>query len=285
MTDTGTRAPDLVLPADHPGGDDPDYRSRRAEIARAGEAWRPGDPLPVIEYTDAEHDVWRTVTTELGRLHRDLACDAFRSGAGALDLPTDHVPQLHELDERLVELGGFRVIPVAGLVPARTFYAQLADSTFMSTQYLRHTSVPFYTPEPDVLHEVVGHLNLIAQPDFAELHRLAGGASRRCETDAAHEFFSRVFWFSLEFGVVREHGELRAYGAGLVSSFGEIQAVRDAEIRPFDLTAMGTLDYDISTYQPVLFAADGHGQLVEELGDFLASYDDEAFARLTAGRN
>ncbi len=285
MSGTGTRAPDLVLPDDHPGVGDPGYRSRRADIARAGEAWRPGQPLPVIEYTDAEHGVWQTVTTELRRLHRVFACEAFRDGASALDLPTGHVPQLHQLDERLAELSGFHVIPVAGLVPARTFYGNLADSTFMSTQYLRHTSVPFYTPEPDVLHEVVGHLNLIAHPDFAELHRLAGGASRRCESDAAHEFFSKVFWFTLEFGVLREHGELRAYGAGLASSYGEIQVFRNADIRPFDLPSMGTLEYDITTYQPVLFAADGHGQIVDELGEFFTTFDDDAFARLTASRN
>ena len=91
VNDRGTRAPELVLPDDHRGVDDLAYRSRRADIARAGEARRPGQPLPVIEYIDAEHEAWQTVTTELRRLHRDLACAAFRDGAAALDLPTGHV--------------------------------------------------------------------------------------------------------------------------------------------------------------------------------------------------
>ncbi|MEM9606839.1 MAG: phenylalanine 4-monooxygenase [Actinomycetota bacterium] len=277
-------APDgLELPDDHPGFADADYRQRRADIARAGEAWRPGDSLPVIGYSDAEDGVWQTVLRELEQLHATFACRAYRDGAGALDLPTDRVPQLGELDGRLARLTGFRVVPVAGLVPARTFYGNLSDATFMSTQYLRHTSVPFYTPEPDLLHEVVGHLNLIAHHDFAELHRLAGEASRRCVGDAAHEFFSRVFWFTLEFGVVHEDGEPRAYGAGLASSFGEIQAFRRAEIRPFDLATMGRLGYDITTYQPVLFAAESHAHLVDELGGFFSTFDDDAHARLLRG--
>ena len=83
----------------------------------------------------------------------------------------------------------------------------------------------------------------------------------------SHEFFSKVFWFTLEFGVVYESGELRAYGAGLLSSYGEIEAFRDAEIRPFDIAAMGTLDYDITRYQPVLFAAESFAQMLEELSD------------------
>ena len=133
-----------------------------------------------------------------------------------------------------------------GLVPTRTFYGALAERRFLSTQYIRHHSVPFYTPEPDIVHELVGHANMLASPMFAALYQAAGCASRRATTDAALEFFSRVFWFTLEFGVVWEDGELRTYGAGLLSSFGELEAFRDAETRPLDIVAMGTLDYDIT---------------------------------------
>ena len=112
--------------------------------------------------------------------------------------------------------------------------------------------------------------------------RRPADASLRATTEESLGFFSRVFWFSLEFGVLWEDGELRAYGAGLLSSFGEIEAFRSAEIRDFDLEAMGTLDYDITRYQPVLFAAESFDRLINELTTFFDGYDDEEYARLTA---
>src|SRR6202035_3607540 len=121
---------------------------------------------------------------------------------------------------------------------------------------------PFYTPEPDIIHEIIGHANMLASPAFADLYERAGRASLRATDDDALEFFSRVFCFSLEFGVLWEDGQLRAYGAGLLSSYGELQAFRQAEIRPLDIEAMGTLAYDITHYQPVLFAAGSFDEMV-----------------------
>ena len=96
------------------------------------------------------------------------------------------------------------------MVPPRVFYGALAERAFLSTQYIRHHSVPYYTPEPDIVHEIIGHANMLASPLFADLYQAAGGASVRASSDAAHEFFSRVFWFTLEFGVVFEgHPDLR----------------------------------------------------------------------------
>ena len=115
---------------------------------------------------------------------------------------------------------------------------------------------------------------MLANPEIAGLYELAGQAAERARTDEALEFFSRVFWFTLEFGVVWERGELRAYGAGLLSSYGEIQAFRGAEIRPFDLGAMGTLEYDITRFQPVLFAAPSWARLVDELSAFFETYEE-----------
>jgi phenylalanine-4-hydroxylase len=272
----------VELPADHPGVSDPVYRARRDHIAAVGAAYRPGDPIPDVAYTPEEDALWRTVSAALAPRHERLACREYLEGVRALDLPTERVPQLREVSERVAELSGFRIEPVPGLVPTRVFYGALARRRFLSTQYVRHHSVPFYTPEPDLVHEIVGHANMLANPRFADLYELAGQASERATTDAALEFFSRVFWFSVEFGVVWQDGELKAYGAGLLSSFGEIEVFRDAEIRPFDVVAMGTTAYDITQYQPVLFSVASTDQLVDELGGFFASYDDEAFARLTA---
>ncbi len=273
----------LELPADHPGVSDDAYRARRAAIAAVGETYRPGQEIPVVRYAPEEDEVWRTVSAELAVLHETDAVDAYRAGAAALALPTAEVPQLGAVSARLQELTGWSITPVPGLVPTRTFYGALAERRFCSTQYIRHHSVPFYTPEPDVVHELVGHANALAEPRFAGLYELAGQAARRCESDAALEAFSRVFWFSLEFGVAWEDGALRAYGAGLLSSYGEIQAFRSAEVRPLDVRAMATLDYDITQYQPVLFAADSFAHAHEVLSTFFAGWDDEAHQRLLRG--
>jgi len=258
------------------------YRARRQHIADRSIGWLPGDPIPLIEYTEEENRVWTEVSTALRLAHHIHAATEFLSGAEDLNLPDDRVPQLAELCRRLDKLSGFRIRPVPGLVPTRTFYGALADLTFMSTQYVRHPGAPLYTPEPDVIHEVVGHINLIANPVFADLHYLAGKASRRCTTAESLEFFSRVFWFTLEFGVVHQSGGIRAYGAGLASSIGELQAFRNAEIRPFDIAAMGTLDYDINKYQPVLFSVPSIEWLHRELGEFFENFGTEMYDDLYA---
>jgi phenylalanine-4-hydroxylase len=272
-----------VLDADHPGFHDATYRRRRREIAELALHHRPGEPIPDVSYTADEDAVWRLVSSELARKHAVHGCRAVREAAGSLELPVGRVPQLREVDARLTELSGFHLQPVPGLVPSRVFYGALAERTFLSTQYVRHPSVPFYTPEPDVIHEVIGHATMLASPVLADLHAAAGRASRRTVGDAAHEFFSRVFWFTLEFGVLHEDGELRVWGAGLLSSSGELDVYAQAEVRPWDVVAMGTQEYDITRYQPVLYAARSFAHAVEALGEFLESYDDEAHARLVHG--
>jgi phenylalanine-4-hydroxylase len=197
-----------------------------------------------------------------------------------LALPTDQIPQLDEVSANLGPLTGFEYHPAAGLVPFDQFYGSLADGVFHSTQYLRHPSRPLYTPEPDLIHEVIGHGGLLASPRLADLNRLAGLAARRLSTKEGRDFFAHVFWFTIEFGVVYEDGELRAYGAGLLSSYGEIDEFRTAEIRPLDVAEMGMLEYDITKYQPILFAADGLDQLLDEVGGFFADCDDDSPARL-----
>ena len=274
---------EVHLGADHPGFNDPVYRDRRNEIAAAAMAWSPGEPIPQVQYTEAEHEIWRVVCRELHDKHSKYACAAYLEGKGALALPEDHVPQLSEVTESLRPLTGFQYHCAPGLVPLREFYGSLADRVFHSTQYVRHPSEPLYTPEPDIIHEVIGHGNMLAHPRFAEIKRLAGEAARRVQTEEALQFIADVFWFTLEFGVVREGGELKAYGAGILSSYGEIEEFRHIEIRPLDLAEMGTIEYDITKYQPVLYAAESLDHLEDVVGAFFAEADDDTPARLTRG--
>ncbi|MCW2802932.1 MAG: phenylalanine-4-hydroxylase [Propionibacteriaceae bacterium] len=264
----------------HPGAADPDYRARRNALAALAMDWQPDTPPPTAPYTAAEHDVWRIVCAELHGLHERLACSAYLEGKQRLRLPEDRIPQLVEVNEMLRPLTGFQYVPAAGLVPLLEFYGSLADGIFHSTQYVRHHSVPLYTPEPDVLHEVFGHGNCLAHDRFAALYRIAGEAARRVQTPEALEFVSKVFWFSLEFGVLRERGEVRAYGAGLLSSYGEIQQIAQADLRSLDIPRMGVQTYDITHYQPLLFCADGFGEVEDLVGGFFADVDDELVQRL-----
>jgi phenylalanine-4-hydroxylase len=280
VTQDAEGAVTVHLADDHPGANDPEYRARRNEIAAAALAWRPRTPVPHIDYTEAEQNVWRTVMRELPPKHARLAVDEFNEALAAVDLPRDRVPTLDEVSERLEPLTGFRYVPAAGLVPLREFYGSLEERVFHSTQYIRHPEVPLYTPEPDIIHEVVGHGHLLATPTFSELHRLAGVATNRLKSEDSLVFLSKVFWFSLEFGIVHEDGELRAYGAGILSSYGEIDEFRGMEHRPLDLVEMGTAEYDITHYQPVLYLAESIDHVVEVVGGFFKTCTDESIEEM-----
>jgi phenylalanine-4-hydroxylase len=265
---------------EHPGVNDPAYRERRNAIAAAALGWCDGRPVPRIDYTEAEHEVWRTVCRELAPKHERYACRAFRDAVEALALPTDRIPQLDEVTAGLEPLTGFEYVPAAGIVPLDEFYGSLADRRFHSTQYVRHHDAPLYTPEPDLIHEVIGHGHLLADRRIADVNRLAGEAARRCETQEGLQMVADVFWFTIEFGVLREDGELRAYGAGLLSSYGEIEEFRGADVRPLDFREMATLEYDITKYQPILFGADSYEHMIDAVGSFFAECDDETAERL-----
>jgi phenylalanine-4-hydroxylase len=273
---------EVHLAHDHPGANDPVYRERRNEIASLALAWKPGEPAPPVEYNNDEQEVWRTVCRELPPKHERLAIREFLEAKEALDLPTDGVPSLDLVSERLRPLTGFYYVPAAGLVPLREFYGSLSERIFHSTQYVRHPAEPLYTPEPDIIHEVIGHGHLLATPTFSELHRLTGEATHRLRDEENLRFLSRVFWFSVEFGVVVEDGELRAYGAGILSSYGEIDEFRAMEHRPIDVIEMGTADYDITQYQPVLYRAESLDEVREVVGGFFATCTDESINEMRA---
>jgi phenylalanine-4-hydroxylase len=270
----------VELPEEHPGFADATYRARRDAIAALAHGHVEGQPVPPVEYTEVEHDVWRIVHRELASKYRARATRRYLDAVDELALPSDHIPQLEEVTDRLAHCTGFRYEPVAGLAPLRTFYGAFASGAFFSTQYIRHHSQPLYTPEPDIVHEVLGHAHHLADPQTARLYRLVGDAVVRVETDDALRLLSKVFWFTLEFGLVEEDGGLKTYGAGILSSFGELDAFSEASVQPLDFAAMCRIDYDITRYQSVLFAARSMSHADDALADFLISFGDDTPARL-----
>jgi phenylalanine-4-hydroxylase len=282
VTQAADGSVEVHLGEDHPGFHDGVYRARRNQVAESAMAWSPGEPVPQIAYSDVENDIWRTVCRELHVKHEKYACREYLEAKAALGLPEDRVPQLDEVTAGLAPLSGFEYHPAPGLVELREFYGSLGDGVFHSTQYVRHPSEPLYTPEPDIIHEVIGHGNMLASPRLAAIKREAGKAAQRVETDEALQTLADVFWFTMEFGVLHEDGELRAYGAGILSSYGEIEEFRHMEIRPLDFAEMVTIDYDITKYQPVLYAAASLDHLEDSVGAFFAEADDDTPARLKA---
>ena len=259
----------VPLDPDHPGFRDPVYRRRRNEIAQLALDYRSGDPPPVVDYTDQEHAVWRTVWEHLAPLHASNAVSEWRRGAAELDLDRRAIPQLGEVNEELTRSPGIEMLPVAGLISARGFLCSLGRGVFLSTQYIRHHSMPLYTPEPDVVHELVGHATSFFRPEIVRLTRLFGEAALDADEATLREL-ERVYWYTLEFGVAREGSDVKAYGAGLLSSFGELGAFESqAKLEPFDLAEIARTPYDPTSYQKTLFVAPSFAEMEKRVGGWL----------------
>ena len=260
------------LDPDHPGFRDTEYRARRNAIAQIATEYRPGQPIPNAPYTEREHEVWQTIWKALGPAHRAHACAEYLDCLDKLDFDTDRIPQLDEVSRKVEALSGFRLEPVAGLVEPRIFLESLARGVFLCTQYIRHHSTPLYTPEPDVAHELIGHAVTLANPRLAELNRLFGEAVKRTNSAGALDRLARVYWFTIEFGVLRQNGQIKAYGTGLLSSAGELEEMHKADLRPLDLDAAANHVYDPTHYQSVLFCAGSFDEMERSLGEFLTRW-------------
>jgi phenylalanine-4-hydroxylase len=262
----------VVLDAEHPGFHDRAYRLRRDTIARQSMAWRPGDAVPDVPYTDDEHEVWRSILAALVPVHAARAGRAYFEACERLQVRRDRIPQLGEVNGQLAPLGGYRLIPAGGLVDAREFLLKLAEREFTSTQYIRHASRPFYTPEPDVVHELVGHAATLAHPTFIHLNGLFGRATRKTPADdiEANLQLIRLYWWTVEFGVHMEDGTLRTCGAGLLSSVGECGAIASGpQLRPFTPEEAVQTPFEPTAYQGSLFVGDSFAAMANATADWL----------------
>ena len=262
------------LELDHPGAADEEYRTRRDYIASLAKKFRETGEITDVDYNEDEQNIWRHVATRLQELHERHASPFYLKAKKDLGITTERIPQLSEMNRRLKELTGFRLAPIEGLVETRGFLSWLSYRTMLSTQYIRHHSRPEYTPEPDIVHEAIGHIPMFTNPNFADYSQFVGHGARLA-TDQQLEELGRLYWFTVEFGMVEEEGDIKAYGAGLLSSFGELEhAFGDkVERRPFDLEQVINTPYDYSDMQPILYVIPSYAELKEVTRKYIESFN------------
>lgn len=261
------------LELDHPGASDVEYLERRNHIASLSKKFRETGIITDVEYSAREQRVWRYVAEELEELQQKYASPFYLKAKQNLGITTERIPQLSEMNRRLNELTGFRLAPIEGLVETRAFLSWLSFRVMLSTQYIRHHSQPAYTPEPDIVHEAIGHIPMFTNPNFADFSQFIGHGAR-IATDEQLEQLGRLYWFTVEFGMVEHEGDIKAYGAGLLSSFGELEhAFSDKVVRkPFDLEEVINTPFDYSDMQPLLFVIPSYAELKEVIRKYIESF-------------
>ncbi|RZJ86901.1 MAG: phenylalanine 4-monooxygenase [Brevundimonas sp.] len=228
-------------------------------------------------YTPVEHQTWDTLYARQTALLPGRACDAFLHGLKALDLGAGGIPDFAVINPKLQALTGWTVVCVPGLVPDEVFFDHLANRRFVSGQFIRKPDQLDYLQEPDIFHDVFGHVPMLTDPDFAAYMEAYGKGGQRAASLGVLPNLARLYWYTVEFGLVREADALRIYGAGIVSSTTEsVFALDDPSPNRlgFDLTRVMRTPYRIDDFQQVYFVIDSIDQLKREtLKDFGPVYD------------
>jgi phenylalanine-4-hydroxylase len=252
----------------HPGENDQAYIRRREDLFRVTRQHRlAGLPPPIIEYTDEEERIWREVAPRLDELHRRHASQAYLEAKRRLGISESRIPQLRHLSGEVEATSGMHIVPAEGPIPYRTFYSYIARSGFPCTQFIRHGGRPEFTPEPDMIHDCLGHVPPLINHDYAALLTLIGRAASTVPSGDQVLALKRLSWFSIEFGLMEERGETKVFGAGILSSIGEIPFSLSSEVerRPFVTDEVIETDYDWTKMQDRLFVIPSLGFLRQEV--------------------
>jgi phenylalanine-4-hydroxylase len=252
-------ATELELEPGHPGLGDEEYVRRRKALFALCRHHRLNElGPPIIEYTPEETRIWREVSPKLDELHVKHASQIYLDAKRELAITREEIPQLRHLSDRLRKETNIHLVPAEGALPYRTFYQYIAARGFPVTQFIRHGSHPEFTPEPDMIHDCLGHVPPLMNRDYAELLVLIGKAVATTTQGEQVLALKRFSWFSIEFGLIEEAGETKVFGAGILSSTGEIPySLFSSEVtrRPFLTEVVIGTDYDPSRMQDNLFIA------------------------------
>jgi phenylalanine-4-hydroxylase len=222
-------------------------------------------------YTPAEHAVWKTLFERQTRLLPGRACDEFVAGMQQLPIGADRIPDFRELSAVLMQRTGWQVVAVPGLVPDEVFFTHLANRRFPAGNFIRKPHELDYLEEPDVFHDVFGHVPLLMNPSIADYIQAYGVGGLRAKELGVLDKLARAYWYTVEFGLVRQAEGLRIYGAGIASSYTEsVFALDDASPNRigFELERVLRTNYRIDDFQESYFVIDSLAQLLE-----LASID------------
>jgi len=225
-------------------------------------------------YTQENHRTWAALYARRIETLREQASNVFLAGFDAFNLPKTHLPRLSEVNKVLQDKTGWQSRPVPGYLPAKSFFACLARREFPTTITIRPYDKLDYLPEPDIFHDVYGHVPLHADPVFAEFLQTYGKAALMCDDEYHVKRLGRLFWFTVEFGLIREDGRLKIYGSGLMSSIGESKYSLESDVperRPFDLEQVCNTDFEIDHFQPIYYVLDSF----EQLRDAMNSYAEQ----------
>lgn len=270
------------IDANHPGFNDKTYVKRRRYLADYAIKHRFGKELPFLNYSKEEIKTWNVVLHNLEPLLEKFACKTYLSIWPEIKDKCgyeNNIPQISDINIYLNKKTNFNIRPCAGLLSSRNFLNALAYRTFFSTQYIRHYSVPLYTPEPDICHEFIGHVPMFADQDFADLSQEIGIASLGACNERINKL-AKCYWFSIEFGLTKEDNKLKAYGAGLLSSFGELEYAC-APYRPageennfpkyeeWNINSVCDNEFPITKYQPKYFIIDNFKDLQYNIKNFV----------------
>ncbi len=224
-------------------------------------------PQDWVSYTPADHATWDTLFRRQVAMLHDRAAPEFLAGLDILRLSRPGIPDFAELSERLYQATGWEVVAVPGLVPDAVFFDHLANRRFVAGRFIRRPDQLDYLSEPDVFHDVFGHVPLLANPVFADYMQAYGQGGLRAQSMDALVNLARLYWYTVEFGLVRTPQGLRIYGAGIVSSHGEsVFALDDPSPNRlgFDLSRLLRTGYRIDTYQQSYFVIDSFADLLDQ---------------------
>ena len=234
---------------------------------------------------DAEaHDVWRILYQRRMATLRETGSEIFLHGAERIGLAPDRVPDLAEVNRRLAARTGWAAVGVGGFIPAAQFFRCLARRRFPTTLIVRPRAQLDYLPEPDIFHDVFGHVPLHSDPIFADFLQKFGALAADSETDDEIKQMARLFWFTVEFGLILERGATRIYGSGLISSHGDAANALGEGCRrlPFALDAVLSQPFAIDRLQDVLFVIDGFDQLFDAVETIERRRVDSGLSRSTS---
>ncbi len=222
-------------------------------------------PQDWAHYTAEEHGVWDTLFARQAKLLPGRASQAYLKGLDALSLSNGGIPNFEELSARLMKLTGWQVVAVPGLVPDDVFFDHMANRRFVAGNFIRRPDQLDYIQEPDVFHDVFGHVPMLADPVFADYLAAYGRGGQRAMELGALKHLGRLYWYTVEFGLIEEAEGLRIYGSGIVSSFAESRfALEDPSpnrIR-FDLKRVMRTDYRIDDFQQNYFVIPSFDELL-----------------------